>query len=124
MQKRRSPWLVCILLAMTNACDPEIQVAGVVKNNEGEPLIGARVAITCDEKTRFLVEEKEVISNKNGQFVFTGLGCLPRSCKISAVWRNFSAQRSIGETCRKTRFACRADSSCNEAQVSLLVHTH
>jgi hypothetical protein len=98
----RSKWVVC--LALLTACDPTFSISGHTSGS------GARVFLECPDAR----VTREVVADLDGRFVFGGVGCLAKKCRV----RSGEASVELGAACAHTAWVCSSD-KCTAAKVEL-----
>jgi hypothetical protein len=99
-------------------CDPGITVQGKVITKAGVPMVGASITVVCPPGDHYVSGALSATSDANGAFSMSGMGCLPKACKTRVQLNGNTAERSVGDDCRRTVFVC-SNRYCNEVESSL-----
>jgi hypothetical protein len=101
----RSSWALGLVLL--TACDPIVKISG---HGAGG---AAKVFLECPDAQVSII--REVVADRDGRFVFGGLGCLPKTCRV----RSGEVSVEVRAACVHTTRGCASD-TCTEAKVELV----
>jgi hypothetical protein len=91
---------------MLFACDPGLKISGHIA--------GGSTTVFLDCPNARVTIPRDAMVDRDGQFIFEGVGCLPKTCRV----RGGQASVDIGTACVHTTRGCSSE-TCTEAKVEL-----